>query len=74
MLEEIGRGSELCRRTAVSTCLGADPELDEFMVVASSFIFFLEISRLFDSFWVNDLFSLTFSLFLGNLLRDSGEI
>lgn len=31
LLEEIRRGSELCRRNAVSTCLGADPELDEFM-------------------------------------------
>lgn len=48
LLEEIGRGNELCRRNAISTCLGADPELDEFMVVASSFI--LEISRISDSF------------------------
>ena len=31
LLEEIRRGSELCRRNTVSTCLGADPELDEFM-------------------------------------------
>ena len=31
LLEEIRRGSELCRRNNVSTCLGADPELDEFM-------------------------------------------
>ena len=31
LLEEIRRGSELCRRNTVSTCLGADPELDESM-------------------------------------------
>ena len=30
-MEEIRRGSEFCRRNVVSTCLGTNPELDEFM-------------------------------------------
>ncbi|XP_022159375.1 homeobox protein knotted-1-like 6, partial [Momordica charantia] len=31
MLEEIRQESDLCNRHAVTTCLGVDPELDEFM-------------------------------------------
>lgn len=31
-LDEIRRENDFCNRDAVSTCLGADPELDEFMV------------------------------------------
>lgn len=33
MLEEIRQESDLCNRHAVTTCLGVDPELDEFMVL-----------------------------------------
>lgn len=33
LLDEIGRENDVYnRRDAVSTCVGADPELDEFMV------------------------------------------
>lgn len=32
LLDEIRRENDVCKRDAVSTCLGADPELDEFMV------------------------------------------
>nr|AGJ83725.1 Knotted-1 homeobox protein [Caragana korshinskii] len=31
LLEEIRRENDLCKRNEVSTCYGADPELDEFM-------------------------------------------
>ncbi|XP_057448512.1 homeobox protein knotted-1-like 6 isoform X2 [Lotus japonicus] len=31
LLEEIRRENDLCKRDVVSTCFGADPELDEFM-------------------------------------------
>ncbi|KAF2286703.1 hypothetical protein GH714_023748 [Hevea brasiliensis] len=31
LLDEIRRENDLCKRDAISTCLGADPELDEFM-------------------------------------------
>ncbi|GMH01580.1 hypothetical protein Nepgr_003419 [Nepenthes gracilis] len=31
LLDQVRRENELCRHDAVSTCLGADPELDEFM-------------------------------------------
>uniref|UniRef100_A0A5B7AQQ0 Putative homeobox protein knotted-1-like 6 n=1 Tax=Davidia involucrata TaxID=16924 RepID=A0A5B7AQQ0_DAVIN len=31
LLDEIRRDNDVSRRTAVTTCLGADPELDEFM-------------------------------------------
>ena len=33
LLEEIRRENDLCKRDVVSTCFGADPELDEFMVM-----------------------------------------
>lgn len=32
LLEEIRRENDLCKSDVVSTCFGADPELDEFMV------------------------------------------
>lgn len=34
-LDEIRRENDFCNQDAVSTCLGADPELDEFMVPPS---------------------------------------
>jgi hypothetical protein len=32
LLDEIRRENDICKRDVVSTYLGADPELDEFMV------------------------------------------
>lgn len=44
-LDEIQRENDLCNRDAISTFLGADPELDEFMVPPSSLSFlFLSLS------------------------------
>ena len=53
LLDEIRRENDVCNRDAVSTCLGADPELDEFMVsfsltlsltVCLQFLIFLSFS------------------------------
>ena len=46
LLEGIRQETDLCNRHAVTTCLGADPELDEFMVTSSSFSFsFFSINK-----------------------------
>lgn len=56
LLDEIRRENDVCmRNAAASTCLGADPELDEFMVridlllhpidhLSSFFVFFFFLS------------------------------
>lgn len=36
LLEEIRRENDACKASAMTGCLGADPELDEFMVRTAS--------------------------------------
>lgn len=72
LFEEIGREKCLFRRSAVSTDLGADPELDQFMVSLSIFgsysVFNLDIQQIL-IFVFNVLF-----LYKGNLLRGTCEV
>lgn len=73
-LEGIRQESDLCNRHTVTTCLGVDPELDEFMVTPSfskikislSFSLFSQCCFCFVDF--------TMILFLGNVLRYAGEV
>ncbi|KAK7309710.1 hypothetical protein RJT34_06661 [Clitoria ternatea] len=50
LLEEIRRENDLCKRDVVSTCFGADPELDEFMETYCDMLvkYKLDLARPFD--------------------------
>lgn len=50
VLDEIRRESDICRRISVTTCFGADPELDEFMGTYCDILlkYKLDLSKPFD--------------------------
>lgn len=65
LLDEIRREKDFCNRDGTSTCLGVDPELDEFMVDRSYnhtvFIFYFLIFRL-QNFLLNFWFQVVSSV------------
>uniref|UniRef100_A0A5B7AA31 Putative homeobox protein knotted-1-like 6 n=1 Tax=Davidia involucrata TaxID=16924 RepID=A0A5B7AA31_DAVIN len=74
LLDEIRRENDhVCKRDVVSTCLGADPELDEFMESYCDILvkYKSDLSRPFDE---ATTFLNTIEMQLGNLCKDEGAI
>ncbi|CAI9775375.1 unnamed protein product [Fraxinus pennsylvanica] len=73
LLDEIRRENDLCNRSGASTCLGIDPELDEFMETYYEILvkYKSDLSRPFDeaTSFLNKI-----ETQLGNLCRDDGGL
>ncbi|KAL2543219.1 Homeobox protein knotted-1-like 6 [Abeliophyllum distichum] len=73
LLDEIRRENDFCNRESVSTCLGVDPELDEFMETYYEILvkYKSDLSRPFDeaTSFLNKI-----ETQLGNLCKDDGGL
>ncbi|CAA3006996.1 homeobox protein knotted-1-like 6 [Olea europaea var. sylvestris] len=73
LLDEIKRENDLCNRNESSTCLGVDPELDEFMETYCEILvkYKSDLSRPFDeaTSFLNEI-----ETQLGNLCKDDGGL
>lgn len=73
LLDEIRRENDFCQRDSVITCLGADPELDEFMETFCDVLvkYKSDLSRPFDeaTTFLNNI-----EIQLGNLCKDEGAV
>ncbi|GMP82733.1 hypothetical protein CsSME_00036913 [Camellia sinensis var. sinensis] len=73
LLDEIRRENDFCQRDSVITCLGADPELDEFMETFCDVLvkYKSDLSRPFDE---ATTFLNKIEIQLGNLCKDEGAV
>ncbi|XP_030960994.1 homeobox protein knotted-1-like 6 isoform X2 [Quercus lobata] len=73
LLDEIRQENDLCKRDTVSTCLGADPELDEFMETYCDMLvkYKSDLSRPFDE---ATTFLNKIQMQLSNLSTDEGAV